>query len=221
MIARGDVATSKICVVPNGIHQPNPELLLSVDSVRRELNVPQDAPLLVCVARLEREKGINSLIEAIPLVHHAFPETYCAIAGSGSLKDQLTEQIQNLQLQEKVHLVGFYSDVLSLINAADLFILPSPAEPFGLVLLEAMALAKPVVACRAGGPKEIVQDGKTGLLSPPNDSSAMSDAIIQLLNDVKKRQVYGQCGYERFQESYTAEKMVENTLKTYQQAMQS
>jgi glycosyltransferase involved in cell wall biosynthesis len=131
----------------------------------------------------------------------------------------LLQQIQKNGLSEAVRLLGFRSDVLALINAADVFVLPSPAEPFGLVLLEAMALGKPAIATQAGGPLEIVVPEETGLLVPPSSPEALAEALSRLLADAQLRQSMGQKGRERFCAHYTARRMAHDMVAVYQQAL--
>jgi glycosyltransferase involved in cell wall biosynthesis len=114
-----------------------------------------------------------------------------------------------------VRLLGFRTDALSLMWAADIFVLPSLAEPFGLVLLEAMSLGKPVVATSAGGPLEIVLAGETGLLVPPAQPHELALAINQLLADPEKAIEMGRKGLERYKERFTTERMARETVAVY------
>ena len=120
-----------------------------------------------------------------------------------------------------MRLLGFRDDVLSLIGACDMFVLPSLAEPFGLVLLEAMSLRKPVIATNAGGPREIVVDGSTGTLIPPANPSAMAAAIRAFISNRDTIAKMGERGYERFQESFTAKQMSQSMLVIYRGLVQS
>ena len=180
MLERGEAPDSKITVVPNGITAPDGG---SPAETRQALGIGLNTPLVVCAARLEPEKDIASLVSALQTVREAMPDVRCWIAGEGSEKDALDAQIQRLGLEQTVSLLGFRSDAPALMAAADVFVLPSLAEPFGLVLLEAMALGRPVVATRVGGPLEIVADGETGYLVPPSSPAAIAEAIQRLLSD--------------------------------------
>ncbi|HVF11250.1 MAG TPA: glycosyltransferase family 4 protein [Abditibacteriaceae bacterium] len=221
MLARGDAPEDKITVVPNGLVRPDRQTLAPPSCVRAELDIKKDAPLVVCVARLESEKDIGSLIVAMGHVLKVHPGARCVIAGDGTEKAALSEQIRQLGIAPQVRLPGFVADTMSLINAADLFVLPSPAEPFGLVLLEAMALGKPVVATRAGGPLEIVVNGQTGLLVPPADASGLAHAILHLLTAAGQRCAMGERGQARLDEFYTARHMAHATLAVYRQVVAS
>jgi glycosyltransferase involved in cell wall biosynthesis len=219
MRQRQPISTDCIAVVPNGLEPLNGTPLRPAIQVRAELNIDAQAPLIVCAARLQREKDIPSLLLAMKQVSARFPQARCVIAGDGSQEAALRRQIDELGLQAQVQLLGFRHDVLDLIHAGDLFVLPSLAEPFGLVLLEAMSLAKAVVATNAGGPAEIVENGKTGLLVPPSSPSALADAIASLLQDSGRRTEMGRAGLARFVSHFTADRMATDILNIYRQAL--
>lgn len=218
-LARRDVPDGKITVVPNGISPPDAALLDPAPVVRRSLGVDATAPLVVCAARLEREKDIASLVDAMGRVTAALPAARCVIAGDGSQRAALEARIQAQGLRGAVRLLGFRPDALSLIAAADVFALPSLAEPFGLAILEAMALARPVVATAAGGPLEIVVDGETGLLVPPAAPDALAAALESLLRDPAACRRLGRNGWSRYRERFTADRMAQATLAVYREAV--
>jgi len=218
MIARERSLAGKVSVVPNGISAPEAAALVPAREVRRELGIPADALLIVCVARLQKEKDVPALIAAMGQVAAQFPNARCVIAGEGEERAMLEEQIRGTAWSRQITLTGFRKDALSLINAADVFVLPSRAEPFGLVLLEAMALGKPVVSMAAGGPLEIVKSGETGFLVPPGDSAVLAGAIIALLRDPEMRRSTGTKGMLRYQQEFTARAMGRATLDVYKRA---
>jgi glycosyltransferase involved in cell wall biosynthesis len=215
MLERGDAPSEKITTTPLGISEPNPQSLKDSAAVRHELGIEPDTPLIVCVARLEKEKDIGTLIDAMVIVLQTNPRAVCGVAGEGDEKEALLSRIKAASIEKNMRLLGFQSDALSLIHAGDVFVLPSLAEPFGLVLLEAMALGKPVVATRAGGPQEIVLHDETGLLVPPSSPPAMATAIVQLLTDAETREEMGRQGLHRFHIHYTTERMASSTIAAY------
>ncbi len=215
MQAHSALKTDRVTVVPNGLGCPDPARLTPTAEVRRTLGIAPNVPMIVCAARLEPEKDVASLIAAMGLLKKKNSRAVCVIAGHGSLREALDQQIAGLGLGETVRLLGFRSDVLSLINAADLFVLPSLAEPFGLVLLEAMSLAKPVVATNSGGPTEIVRHGETGLLVPPGDSAALAESLARLTESPDLAGKMGQQGSARFTERFTAKRMARDTAAVY------
>jgi glycosyltransferase involved in cell wall biosynthesis len=194
-------------------------MLTDPRQIRRELGVEADSVLIVCAARLEPEKDVRTLVNAMAGVAIAHPTAVCAISGDGSQRQELQELARRALPERNVRFLGFREDVMSIINAADLFVLPSPAEPFGLVLLEAMALGKAVVATRAGGPREIVVDRGTGLLIAPGQAHEMADAICQLLSDEKARCRMGECGRDLYLQEFTTGRMAKQTILVYEQAL--
>jgi glycosyltransferase involved in cell wall biosynthesis len=206
MLARGDCPAGSVTTVLNGITDPRGEGLGSVDEVRCELDLHRGAPVVMCASRLEPEKGVATLIEAMALVIRTVPDAVCIVAGEGRLRGELEE-------------LGFRTDVMSIMNACDLFVLPCPVEGFGLVLVEAMSLGKPVIATAAGGPLEIVDDGGTGLLVPPGNSTAMAGAIERLLRSPQIRGEMGMRGLEKYRAEFTVERMAQETIGVYRRVL--
>ncbi len=215
MLSRGEVPDSKIVVVSNGITRPPID---GQNDVRAELSIASDVPLVACVARLEHEKDIASLVQAMAEVVRDLPHARCIIAGDGAQRDALRAQIARLGLGQSVALLGFRPDAAAVMAAADLFVLPSVAEPFGLVLLEAMAGGKAVIATQAGGPLEIVVPEETGLLVPPAAAHELARAILRLLRDSALRDAMGRQGQARYTAHFTVSRMAQQTMAVYRQA---
>jgi L-malate glycosyltransferase len=184
--------------------------------LHEEFWLPHDAPIVGNVAALVAHKGQRYLIEAAALVVRQVPDARFVIAGEGELRPNLDRQIKDHRLEKHVLLAGFRPDVLSLHKSFDIFVLSSTTEGLGTSLLDAMASSKPIVATRAGGIPEVVDDGVTGLLVPPKDHHALAHAIVTLLKDARLRQEYGAAGFARVRDRYSAERMVQDTLKVYE-----
>ena len=219
MIARGDVDKTDISVVLNGIVDPALEISRMPSEVRAEFRMAGDDPLIVCAARLEPEKGIDQLIDVMQAVCKKHLNAKCILAGDGNLKPQLQAIIDKTNLQKNVLLVGFRSDVLSLLRAADVIVLPSAAEPFGLVVVEAMALARPVVAMNCGGPAEIVDHEQTGLLVSPGQQNQLAIALNRLIENPEERKMFGGNGRRRFETDFTVQRMARDMSRVYELAM--
>jgi glycosyltransferase involved in cell wall biosynthesis len=144
------------------------------------------------------------------------PDARFIIAGEGELRPQLERQIKEHRLEKHCILAGFRPDVLSVHKAFDIFVMSSVTEGLGTSLLDAMAAAKPIIATRTGGIPEVVTDGKTGILVEPRDHVAMADAIVRLLKDETLRRQMGEAGRARARSLFSAERMVQNTLKVYE-----
>jgi glycogen(starch) synthase len=218
MSLRGDSLPNRIRIVCNGINPCDGDLKSAAD-VRQELDLSSEAPLVVCAARLQPEKSVSTLITAMTLLANKVPSAVCLIAGEGAERPVLERQINRLGLTGRVRLLGYRTDVPSLIAACDVFVLPSLSEPFGLVLLEAMSLSKPVVATAAGGALEIVVPKQTGLLVPPQQPEDLADAIHAVLSNPATANTMGRNGKRRFEEYFTAEKMAGATAEVYRNAV--
>lgn len=217
LLARHETAPAKLRIVLNGIRDPRMRDLASRAEVRARYGVPEEMPLLVCLARLDAEKGVDVLIDAMREVRRRNPQIRCLIAGRGALEGEFRARIA-AHPETGVELAGFVEDSLSLVRAADLFVLPSLAEPFGLSIVEAMALEVPVISTRAGGPVEIIQEGKTGLLVPPGAAAPLTEAILALVSDPVAARAMGRAGRDDFQARFTAGRMAREMLAVYREA---
>jgi glycosyltransferase involved in cell wall biosynthesis len=221
MLERYPTARAKIVVVHNGINDPQSSTIQSAESVRLQWDIPQSVPFFACAARLEQEKEISVLLEAFSIVLKKHPEAQLRIAGEGNLEQDLKQQIERLGIAGNVRLVGFLSDAISFFAAADVVVLPAPAEPFGLVFLEAMGLEKPVLACAGGAAPEIIIEGNTGLLVTPSDATQMASAIEKLIEQPETIKQFGKNGRERFLSDFTRERMAQKTMNMYREIWSS
>jgi glycosyltransferase involved in cell wall biosynthesis len=194
------VKGSKISMVHNGILVGKEVEPAMREKVRAAWGVPPDAPLAGMVGRLVDWKGPDCFIEAAARVASGLPDARFmlvgdAIFGERSYVDDLKAMVEARGLREKIIFTGFVDDVEEVIASMDLLVHASVLpEPFGLVLIEAMAQGLPVVATRGGGVGEIVDDGKTGILVPPRDAGAMAEAISTLLADPARAKSMGDAG---------------------------
>ena len=164
-------------------------------------------PYLLTVARLVHKKGIDVLIDAVAQLQTDAVDLL--VVGDGPERDALEASVKKHQLENRVHFLGRVSPdkIPSLLAGCTLFVLASRQEPFGIVLLEAMAAGKPVVATRVGGVPEFVTDGETGRLVPPDDPIALASAIEQVLEN----------SAESTRLAHTAQQMVEQQYNWAQQ----
>ena len=154
---------------------------------------------LAYLGRLVPQKGVDVLIAAVALLGGRFPSLRLAIAGEGDERAALEAQVVRLGLASRVEFVGAlaHDAVHRFLAAADIVVMPSRAEPFGLVALEAAQMARPVVASAVQGLPEIVTHGETGLLVPPDDAPALADAIAMLLEDPARARALGAAARRR------------------------
>jgi glycosyltransferase involved in cell wall biosynthesis len=218
ILVRDGIPAGRVVVVHDGIDVERVANVPAAD-IHQTFWFPKGAPVVVNVGALVNHKGQKFLVDAMAQVRRQIPDAQLVIFGEGDLREPLTRQIHELGLDKHVLLAGFRDDVLGLTRSADLFVMSSVTEGLGSAVLDAMALALPVVGTRAGGIPEAVEEGVTGLLVPPGRSEALAEAIVRLLNDPTARQRMGTAGRARVEEEFGVERLVEGTLTAYRQGL--
>ena len=213
------ISPQRLTTVPNGIRSRGPGL--GRLAARAALGLDPQQLVVLTVGRLTVQKGQRYLIDAVPALAARFPDLAVVVLGHGHLHEQLRAQAAGLGVADRVHLPGHRTDARMLLDAADVFVLPSRQEGMPLAALEAMDAGLPVVATRVIGTTEVVADGATGLLVPPEDSAALAEAVGQLLADPALRERYGQAGRQRYREHFTSRRMAAQTLGVYEQVLQA
>ncbi len=217
MMARAyGLAEERVSIVPLGIPLPPPP---AGDGAPR----PPGPRTVLYVSRLEHRKGTLTLLEAIPRVLTACPETRFVLAGKdrphapGGKKFADHFREQHPAHLGQVEFRGFAPDeeLARLYAGCDLFVVPSQYESFGLIFVEAMARGKPVIGCRAGGMNEVIADSETGYLIEVGDTDALVDRMVRLLGDDALRQQQGQAARRRAEERFSAARMAERSLELY------
>jgi glycosyltransferase involved in cell wall biosynthesis len=191
----------------------------SMPRLRSDLGIGPTDPVVGIVARLIEQKGHIYLLQAMRFLLDDIPSVHLLIVGEGELRPYLESLTAQLRIKEHVHYLGFRTEASNLMHEFDVFVLPSLFEGFGLVLLEAMAAAKPIVATQVSAIPEIVADGETGLLVPPRDPMALAQALRQLIMNPGLACDLGHCGRRRLEQRFTVRKMVEDTVKVYQSVL--
>ncbi len=231
----GRTGITPVELIYNGVDMARYDHTEACCTLPEEYGFPDGTPMVGVVARLEPEKGHTTLLEAWPAVLSAVPAARLLIVGEGSLAAQLEDQAEALGLLGEpcigdacvgtrharpgaaVVFTGRREDVPAVTAALDVAVLPSYREAQGLVILEAMALARPVVATDVGGIPEMIEDGVTGLLVPPHDAAALATAITRLLTDHPLADMIGRAGHRLVHERFCVERMVASIEGVYDQ----
>ena len=198
---------ARIEVVPNGVFG-------------RDVEVVEPSPVLegfavLCVAGLRPEKRVDLFIDAIAAARRENPAVRGYVAGEG--RDR--ERLERLAGDNGVSLLGARRDVLSLVAAAGAVFLPSEAEALPMSLIEAMALARPVIATDVGGTRDLIVDGQTGHLVRPGDGESITRALLALAADEQRAREMGAAGQRRQRERFTGEAMVDGYERAFREAV--
>ena len=211
------IEPSRIATVGYGI---DPAPFMDIDAtacsrLKREWGCSEDTWIIGTIARLVPQKGIDVLLKAYALYRSkATHPSRLVIVGTGFLEQTLKDLADRLQIASDVVWAGFREDIPLVMNTFDLFVLTSQYEGFGLVLLEAMASGKPVVATRVSAIPEVVQAGTTGMLCDPGSSEQVA-ATFQQFEPVSVRERFGLAGRVRVCDRFGIDQMVEQTLEIY------
>jgi L-malate glycosyltransferase len=179
----------------------------------------EGSPVIGSIGRLEPRKGHECLISAMPIILTQFPHALLLIAGHDTParhSRKLQEQIEDLNLRRSVRLIGFQSDVPSLLGALDIFAFASRSEGFGQVVIEAMAASTPVVVSCIPALKELVEHERTGLLAEPDNPDAFARSIIWLLKHPNRAAEVSMEARKCVETNYSARRMSQETISLYQ-----
>ncbi len=201
----------------------DPERVAAKDDARRELGLPLAVPIVGIVGRLQTWKGIHVLINAMPAILQEFPAARCVVVGGvHDLEPDypafLQQRIDALNLSNVVTMAGLQRNIPEWISAMDVFVHASDNEPFGLVVIEGMAMAKPIVAGSGFGPAEIITPGVDGFLTPFGDSAALADAVLRYLRDPATGRSMGQAARRRALD-FSVERYAENLVSAIRELL--
>jgi len=189
------------------------------ERIRKLLSIPTGVYLVGEVARLAPIKGYDDYVRAAAQVHQAMPNTRFVAVGdalSEAYQQSISELIARLGMERDISLLGFRHDVADIMGALDLLVLPSHYEPFGRVLVEAMAAGKPVIGTNVGGIPEIIENGTNGLLVAPGSPDALAGAIIKILQNPDMARRMGAAGRELAKARFGPERYVAQIQGVYE-----
>lgn len=213
LVERYGLPPAKVTVVRNGIDADR--FAASATDARGRLGLAAADRVVAVAARMTEQKGHAQLIDALPSIAAAVPDVRCVFAGDGPLRHALEERARRRGVDGRCRFLGARDDVPDILVSADVVALPSRSEGLPFVVLEAMAVGRPVVATAVGGTPEAVDDGRTGLLVPPGDVAALATAVVRLLGDPAEAQRMGARGAERVRRDFTLAGMVDALAEVY------
>ena len=209
----------KIALVYNGIELDEYQDEASEEfsfKLKKEFNMGKSVSLVGAIGRIVWQKGFEYLVEAVPAILKECPEVRFMIIGDGPLKKELVEKSRKLGIADKIIFTGFRTDIKEALVSIDILVMPSLREGFPMVTLEAMAMAKPIIAADIDGIREQIEHQKNGLLVPPENPVVLAEAVISLLKNKEKAERLGMAAKKRVEEEFSLKKMVNETESVYE-----
>ena len=212
----GMCPSEKWVVVTNGIPQPAAVSAAEIAATRQDWGVTPKTLVILNHGRVVTEKGLEHLIQAAYQLKNRLGRPFIVVfAGEGAMRGELERQAESLGVQEHIRFVGFRTDVTNLLAAADIIALPSEREGLSIALLEAMAMARPIVATTIGSNREVTRDGEAALLIPPAAPDALANAIEGLACDSEGAQRLAKRAGEIYREEYRIDRMMAGYHQLY------
>ncbi len=212
-----EIPAEKCVVIPFGLDLNwfDPIDPTEIARTRQEFNLNDTDVLVLCPARLSRQKRHDLLVEAAKQVTAQAKNVVFLLAGEGELQDDISRWIANAGLTQKMHLLGFRNDIRTLISASDLVVLSSDFEGFPYVLMESAARGIPAVSTDVGGVRDAIRNGETGLIVPPGEPHFLAKALLALINNPQMRQQFASAARAYAETTFTKQRLVENTIHFY------
>jgi len=210
----------KIDTIPNAVDVAKYQKEIDRESVRRRYGVWPNEKLVLFIGRLVPQKGVEYLIKALPIIVQRRPEAKLVITGDGWSKSYLEGLARSTGHGDKIRFVGFVSDsnLVELTMSADVLVVPSVYEPFGIVALEGMASGVPVVAGNVGGLSEVVEHDRTGVLVHSGDLGSISWGVNKVLSDPGYSHWLIENAKKKVKEIYSWDAVAKRTAKVYEEA---
>ncbi|MFN0052118.1 MAG: glycosyltransferase [Planctomycetales bacterium] len=213
----GGISRNKLIVIPNGVDARSIAAAEPLDLAN--LGIPAGARVIVAVGRLDRQKGLEYLLDAAAQVAPAHPQAHWLLVGDGPERERLQAQRDRLGLSDRVHFAGRRTDVAAILRSAWALALPSLWEGMPNVVLEGMAAGLPVVASNVEGIAELVQDQTTGLVVSPGSPGALAAGMLTLLSDPPRAQTMGSAGQAFVREHCSWERMAADYQALYRRLL--
>ena len=216
-IRLGITAPERIVTIRNGVSRSRLAVTRNRHDVRKELGIDEHDFLLASIGRLAPQKGLETLILALPDILRRNPRARLVLVGEGPLRSELEAGLEGSGLASAVRFLGFRRDVGEILSASDVVIAPTLREGLSISVLEAMAMGKPIVTTAIGSNLELIEDGVSGLLVPPNDPARLAEAILRVEADPVSASRYGDAARQRFDLEFTEQVMKQSVWSLYRQ----
>jgi glycosyltransferase involved in cell wall biosynthesis len=213
----GIASTNKYIIIHSGVTlQQIMNTNIDIEKGKKKLGIPQNSNVIGAVGRLVPVKGHKYLVSAAKKITKEFDNAVFVFVGDGYLESKLERQAESLGIRDNIIFAGWRSDVIDVLDLFDILVLPSLNEGMGKVLIEGMALGKPIVASSVGGIIDLVKNGDNGILVPPRDSDGLSDAILNLIRNKKLAQELGKNGKAKVYPEYDTTVMIRQIEDLYE-----
>ena len=217
--AEGEV--SRVACIRNGIDLEGKPVQIDRWRMRKDLNVDSETCLIGTLGRLTPVKGIPYLLQAAKILVRGGANVKVLIVGEGSIRQDLLMQTQDLGISDNVVFLGHREDTDILLQAMDIFVLPSLSEGIPMALLEAMAACRPIVASRVGGIPEIIEEGVDGYLVEPMDVDNLAERCRRLIESPDVARYMGEQGRKRVERDFSATVMADRVISVYKELLLS
>jgi glycosyltransferase involved in cell wall biosynthesis len=221
-LERHRISVGRLWVIENGLDPARVIARRTPEEVRRTLGIAPHRRLIAVIGNIKRWKGQDVMVRALPAIAARVPDVLCLLVGAASDADMYYKRrvdgfIAELGMEAHVLYTGYTPNVADYLGAVEIAVHTSVTpEPFGRVLLEAMAMHKPVVGSRDGAVPEIVVDGETGYTVEPNNPAELADRILRLLEDPERARAFGDAGRRRLEARFHVSRNVEKTMALYE-----
>jgi len=210
----------RVTMIRNAIEQQSFHVAEQRESCRSEFGLNPDSIVIGSSGRLEKVKRYDLMLRGFATVFERFPNSKLMLIGDGSLKTGLEQLANELRIADAVIWTGFRTDVPRLLAAMDIYVQSSVNEGLSLSILEAMAAGKPVIITDVGGARELVENGRTGILIAPGSAAEISGAIIELLEDPAKCSLFAAAGRTYVEREFGLMQMMESYRQLYKSFLQ-
>ena len=209
------IPAQRVVRIYNGIeldfYQPN----ANQGDLRSKWDIPSRVPLIGAVGRMVWQKGFEFFLRAIPEIMESYPDTRFLLVGDGPLRTKLENLAQQLNIDDSITFTGFQSDIRQILSAIDVLVVPSILEGLPMIILEGMAMAKPIVSTHIDGITEQISDEKEGILVPMRTSKDLAKAVSRLIHDRELAIRLGKAARRRVKNHFTVEQMIRETESVY------